>query len=244
MMDRRLRVAVLLAVVVSAAWPAAARADQSREHEPASGRKSGTYLKLGLAHWQGNIFSEGKLTQWTVDLFGAKYDLTSVNVEIERYFGGTLLVSGFSLGYRKDAVQHIDSGHMFSAGLFRDLDFKVAALKAGGGMEWGLPSLNFDQTEFDYAGDGTVRYRHTHPGRNAYVPFVGTRSDGALYPYLQLSVVQRPGGVLLEGGMRVNVIRFHFDDYEVDPLDEMRHASSERRVLVPYLFVNVGFRLF
>jgi hypothetical protein len=233
-----------LALALCLAIPAAAAADQPRDYEPVRSRKAATYLKLGLAHWQGNIFQEGALTQWTVDLFGANYNLTSVNVEIERYFGGTLLFSGFSLGYRKDAVQFFDSGHMFSAGLFRDMDIKVAALKVGGGMEWGLPSLNFDQTEFDYAPDGTVRYRHTHPGRNAYVPFVGTKSDGALYPFLQVSVVQRPGGVLLEGGMRINMMQFQFDDYEVSPRDEVRHAFSERRVLVPYLFVNLGLRLF
>jgi hypothetical protein len=34
-------------------------------------------VKLGLAHWQGDIFSESALTQWNVDLFGADYSLTS-----------------------------------------------------------------------------------------------------------------------------------------------------------------------
>jgi hypothetical protein len=241
---RLARLGGLLVSAVLLALPAQVLAQQPREEEPGRGRRPGTYAKLGLAHWQGNIFSEGSLTQWTVDLFGAKYDLTSVNLEIERYFRGTFLFSGFSIGYRKDAVQYFDSGHMFSAGLFRDVDFKLAALKAGGGMEWGLPSLNFDQTEFDFASDGTVRYRHTHPGRNAYVPFVGTKSDGAIYPFVELSAVQRPGSLLLEAGMRVNVIGFHFDDYEVSPADQVRHAFTQSRVLVPYLFVKVGIRLF
>jgi hypothetical protein len=242
-MTRCLSLRTGLVFAVCLALPAFAFAQQDSA-ERAGGRKPGTYMKLGLAHWQGNIFSEGALTQWTVDLFGASYDLTSVNVEVESYFRRPLLVSGFSLGYRKDAVQYVDSGHMLSATLFRDVDFKIAALKAGGGVEWGLPSLNFDQTEFDIRTDGTVRYRHTHPGRNAYVPFVGTRSDGALYPFAELSVVQRPGSLLVEAGIRVNVIRFHFDDYEVNPADEVTHAFSERRVRVPYLFLNVGVRLF
>lgn len=243
MSDRLSLRPALLALALCVALPASALAQQTAS-ERSGGRKSGTYLKLGLAHWQGNIFSEGALTQWTVDLFGASYDLTSVNVEIETYFRRQGPISGFSLGYRKDAVQYIDSGHMLSATLFRDVDFKVAALKAGGGLEWGLPSLNFDQTEFDLRHDGTVRYRHTHPGRNAYVPFVGTRSDGALYPFAELSIVQRPAGLLVEAGMRVNFIRFHFDDYEVSPTDEVTHAFGERRVRVPYLFLNIGVRLF
>jgi hypothetical protein len=244
MRGRLARVGGLLVLASTLAFPGNVLAQQPHGKERSGDRKSGTYLKLGLAHWQGNIFREGALTQWTVDLFGANYDLTSVNLEIERYFGGTLLFSGFSIGYRKDAVQRFDSGHMFSAALFRDADFKLAALKVGGGMEWGLPSLNFDQTEFDFAADGTVRYRHTHPGRNSYVPFVGTKSDAALYPFLELSAVQRPGNMLLEAGMRINVIRFHFDDYEVSPADDVRRAFNESRVLVPYLFVNLGIRLF
>ena len=40
-------------------------------------RKSGTYLKIGLAYWQGDIFSRSSLTRWDVDLFGAEYDLTT-----------------------------------------------------------------------------------------------------------------------------------------------------------------------
>lgn len=244
MSGRALRLGGLLVLTWCLVMPVHLLAQQPADGAPARAGNRGTYVKLGLAHWQGNIFSEGSLTQWTVDLFGADYNLTSVNLEIESYFGGTFLLSGFSLGYRKDAVRYIDSGHMLSAALFRGVDFKLAAIKAGGGLEWGLPSLNFDQTEFDFASDGTTRYRHTHPGRNAYVPFVGTKSDGALYPFFEMSVVQRPGNLLLEAGMRVNFIKFHFDDYEVSPADVVTHAFSESRVLVPYLFVNLGFRLF
>jgi hypothetical protein len=233
------------ALVALLAWlsvPVAALAQQPAL-EP-GGRKGGTYFKLGLAHWQGDIFSESTLTHWNVDLFGAKYDLTSVKAEIDTYFPRTLLISGLSIGYRKDAVRRTDSGHMFSAMLFRDIDLKVVALKAGGGVEWGLPSMNFDRTEFDYATDGTVRYRHTYPDRNAYVPFVGTKSDGAVYPFLSFSVVQRPGGLLFEAGMRVNLIDFRFDDYEIAPADQVRHGFTQRRVRLPYLFANLGVRLF
>ena len=44
--------------------------------------------------------------------------------------------------------------------------------------------------------------------------------------------------------MRVNVMQFHFDDYEVRRGDQVTRAFDARRVLVPYLFANIGFRLF
>ena len=81
-------------------------------------RKSGTYLKIGLAYWQGDIFSRSSLTRWDVDLFGAEYDLTSVNLEVEAYFGDTFLqLSGFAIGYRKDSLRRTESGHMISGTL-------------------------------------------------------------------------------------------------------------------------------
>jgi len=234
----------IVALASLLALPTSALAQPAPADDARSGRKPGTYVKMGLAHWQGDIFSESSLTQWNVDLFGAEYNLTSLNVEVETYFRGAFLISGFSIGYRKDAIRYTDSGHMVSGTLFRDLDLKVLALKVGGGVEWGLPSLNFDQTEFDVAADGTVRYRHTYPGRNTYVPFVGTKSDGAVYPFFEVSVVQRPGALLFEAGMRTNFIQFHFDDYEVRHGDQVTRAFAERRVVVPYLFANIGVRLF
>ena len=173
------------------------------------------------------------------------YDLTSANVQIESYFGDTFLqLSGFSIGYRKDALRFADSGHMFNGSLFRDFNLKAVALKAGGGVEWGMPSLNFDQTEFEFLTDGTVRYRHTYPDRNADVPFVGTTTDGAVYPFAELSLVYRPWIVLVEAGLRVNFIGFNFDDYEVGTTDDVRRSFVRRTITVPYLFVNLGVRMF
>ena len=127
-----------------------------------SGRKSGTYLQTGLAHGQGDLSNKSSLARWDVALFGTDYDLVSAKLEVESYFGDTLLqLSGFSLGYRKDGLRRAEPGHMLSGSVFRDLDLKVFAVKLGAGVEWGMPSLNFDQTEFRSGTDGTVRYRHT-----------------------------------------------------------------------------------
>ena len=207
--------------------------------KPEPGGKRGVYLKAGLSYWQGDIFSESSLTQWNVDLFGAEYDLTSINVEIDAYLGKGLIVPGFTLGYRKDAIRTREAGHMVSAALFAGVDLKLLMIKAGGGAEWGVPAMTFDQTEFAYAADGTVRYRHTYPVRNAQVP-VGTRSNGALYPFPVVSAVARPGPFLFEVGMRVNLIGFRFDDYEIRPGDQMVRVFAERRVRMPLLFANVG----
>jgi hypothetical protein len=69
-------------------------------------------------------------------------------------------------------------------------------------------------------------------------------SGGMMYPFFGVSAIQRPGPVLFEFGMRVNLMQFHFDDYEVRRGDQVTRAFDERRVLVPYLFANIGFRLF
>jgi len=249
MSRRRVPVAATLALVCCVLSPATLPAQTEpkqtdpKEGSPA-GRKSGTYFKLGLAYWQGDIFSESSLTRWSGDLFGADYALTSVSLEVDTYLPWAFFpISGFAIAYRKDALPSFEAGHMLSGTVFHDFDLKVLAVKLGGGAEWGIPSLNFDQTEYDVAADGTVRYRHTYPDRNSTVP-VGSRPNGVVYPFVVLSLVSRPGPLLLEFGMRVNFIRFHFDDYEVRPGDRVIRAFDEKQVRVPYLFANFGLRLF
>lgn len=241
------RFAGLAALVSCVLAPAAAFAQYrtlpAEESTSDAGGKRGVYLKTGLSYWQGDIFSETSLTQWNVDLFGAEYDLTSVNLELEAYLGKGLIVPGLTLGYRKDAIRTREAGHMVSAALFAGVDLKLVMIKAGGGAEWGVPAMTFDQTEFAYGVDGTVRYRHTYPIRNAQVP-VGTRSNGALYPFAVVSAVTRPGPFLFEVGMRVNLVGFRFDDYEIRPGDQMTRAFTERRVRMPLLFANVGIGFF
>ena len=244
MSRRRVPVSATLALICCALAPATVPAQTIPAKDSPGGRKSGSYLALGLAHWQGDIFSEGSLTRWGGDLFGADYALTSVSVEVDTYLRwASFPISGFTIAYRKDALSSFEAGHMLSGTVFHDFDLKALAVKVGGGAEWGIPSLNFDQTAIDVAADGTVRYRHTYPYRNSTVP-VGSRPNGILYPFLGLSLVQRPGPLLVEFGMRVNVIRFHVDDYEVRPGDQVMRAFDERQVRVPYLFANVGLRLF
>ena len=238
-----LRVTTLLAICL--ALPAVGLAQVFSSDRPDGARKSGTYLQAGIAHTQGDVFSPSSLTQWDVSLFGTDYDLVSAKVELETYFSDTFLeLSGFSIGYRKDGVRRAEWGHMFSGSLFRDLDVKLFAVKVGAGVEWGLPSLNFDQTEFAFADDGIVRYRHTYMHRNADVPFFGTASDGAAYPFIEASVVQRPGILFFEVGMRIGITRFNFDDFEISPTDQLSQATRHQRVLVPYVFADFGIRLF
>ena len=248
MIRHRTRLVALVLLACCLGVPGAALAQSQPPADPEAestrGRRAGTYVKFGLAYWQGDIFSESALTDWDVDVFGAGYNLTSVNIEVESYFRGAFVVSGFSLGYRKDDLSSENSGHMVSGMLFRDFDLKVLALKVGGGVEWGVPAMTFDQTQFDYAPDGTIRYRHTYPGRNSRVPVEGVKANGTSYPFAGLSAVTRPGPLLLEFGMRINWIKFHFDDYEVRPGDEVTRVFDEHNEVVPYLFANIGLRLF
>lgn len=252
MTSRRLLSTLSLLLVCSTVATAALGQELPRPAEPAppapiddGGGHGGTYLKVGLAHWQGDIFNPRSLTQWNGSPFGADYKLTSLDVEIETYFDRPLLfVTGWSVGYRKDAIPEADSGHMLYGGLFTSVNIRAFEVRAGAGLEWGIPSLNFDTTDFDYRSDGALRYTHIYPAKNVDVPGVGTTKDGAHYPFLELSVLQRPGRLLLEAGMRVNIVRFQFDSYEVGPADQITYGFSDKRVLMPLLFVDVGLKLF
>jgi hypothetical protein len=229
-----------LALSVCLLWPAGLSA-QPTSDDGDEGRYPATYIKGGVTHWHGDLENDGSLAGWNVDLFFADYSLSSAAAAIEHYFGDAM---GFSVGYRKDGLGYWDAGHMLNGSLFGVADVRITALKFGGGVEWGIPSLNFDVTKLQDGPDGNVRYRHTHPVRNADVPFVGTNTDGVLYPFLELSALERRSVFLLEAGLRFNVIGFHFDDYEVDAGDEVRYDFARKKVLVPSFFANVGVRIF
>jgi hypothetical protein len=227
------------------AFPTLVMAQEETRAENFHSRKPGTYLKFGLAHWKGNIFNESSLKPWKIELFGTDYELTSLKLSMETYFSDSMLqLSGLSIGYRKDSLNLAESGHMINVMLFRDFNVKTFTLKVSSGIEWGIPSLNFDKTKTDASQNETLRYRHTHINRNANVPFIETRTDGTVYPFIELSIAQRPWGLLIETGVRLNFISFNLDDYKVNEFDQLTFAFTRKRFLVPYVFADFGYMLF
>ena len=132
---RRLALVSTLVLVL----PVSLAAQQPSRGDSSARSQGGTYLKLGLAHWQRNIFGSQSLTRWRGNLFGSDFNLTSASIEIETYFDHRRLqLSGWSLGYRKDALRYRDSGHMVHAALFRSFNLAVFELRTSGGVEWGV----------------------------------------------------------------------------------------------------------
>lgn len=203
--------------------------------------RGGIYLKFGLAHWQGDIFSQD-LTRWQGNIFGSDYNLTSLNTEFEFYFAKNHILSGWSIGYRKDDMEYTDAGHMFSGKTFRNFDLRLFEIKTSGGMEWGIPSLNFDKTVFGDGKDGSVKYRHTYPKKNSNIPGIGTTKDGVFYPFGELSILERRSIILIEGGMRINIIKFGVDNYQIIN-DQIKHDFGNRLMMAPYLFLNIGIKI-
>ena len=220
--------------------------NDKNKNQKKENNKHGVYIKGGLAHWQENIFSDDSLIDWeNNNLFGTGYNLTSVSAEIETYFKNNhILLSGWSIGYRKDALRYSDFGHMFYARGFRNFNLKIFELKPSGGIEWGMPTLNFDKTYFNYLPNGSLNYTHIYPVKNSNVPSIGTSKDGAYYPFVELSIVKRPKIFLIEGGMRVNIIKFGISNYSVSPDDKIEYTFIDRKVIAPYLFINLGIKMF
>jgi hypothetical protein len=59
----RVPLLAILALVSCVSMPATLAAQAQPAKDAEAGRKSGTYLKLGLAYWQGDIFGERSLTR-------------------------------------------------------------------------------------------------------------------------------------------------------------------------------------
>lgn len=190
-----------------------------------------TYLKFGLTHWQG-------------DTYGFVYNLNGLNVEIEHYFSSNhLFLSGWSIGYRKDGVQMVETGQMLNLKVFRNFDLKWLEVKTGGGADWGSPSLMFDKTKFDQLTTTVINYAHVYPIRNSNIIFIGTSTDGILYPFLDLTVAKRMGPFIVEAGSRANIIRFGKDNYHIVNNFIELDSHNEKKI-IQTVFVNFGLKLF
>lgn len=188
---------------------------------------SNTYIKLGLVHSQGKI-------EW------ADYVLNSLSIEVETYFNKNHFgLSGWSLGYRKEDFQHSEFGHLLSADAFRTKSIRVADIKFGGGIEWGMPSNAFSRTKFNSLTDSDISYSHVFLDRNSNIPGIGTKHDGVLYPHMKVSLVKRSKFFLLEGGVRVSIMKFGIDEYNVSG-DNLNVVIRDRRMAIPSIFLGIG----
>ena len=189
---------------------------------------SNTYVKLGLVHSQGKI-------EW------ADYVINGLSVEVETYFKNNHLgLSGWSLGYRKDDLRYSEFGHLLNVDTFRTKSIKVADIKFGGGVEWGMPSNGFSRTRFNSGTGSDISYNHVFLNMNSNIPRVGTKNDGALYPFLKFSLVKRSRSFILEAGTRVNIMKFGIDEYGVFD-NKLTVVKKDKRMAIPSIFLSIGF---
>ena len=116
------------------------------------------------------------------------------------------------------------------------MDFKASA-----GVEWGVPNLQFEKTQFVYDGDGKVlRYKHVSLERNTNIPRVATETGGMIYPFFEAGLVKRYKFILTQVGVRGNILKFRVDKYD---LVSESYEPSQRTIVVPSVFVGIGISL-
>ena len=189
---------------------------------------SDSYIKLGAVHSSGKI-------EW------ADYVINGLSLEVETYFQSNHLgLSGWSIGYRKDDLRYSEFGHALNVDTFRTQSIKIADIKFGGGVEWGMPPDGFSRTKFNSRTDSGLSYSHVFLIMNSNIPKTGTNNDGVLYPFMELSLVKRNKRFILESGMRVSLMKFGLDEYSVSN-DKLRVVARDRRMAIPSVFVSIGF---
>lgn len=166
----------------------------------------------------------------------------SLTIEVESYFRHSkVLLSGWSLAYKKEDIHFIDSGHYFSLSTFRTFGPRFLSIKLKGGAEWGYPSLLYEKTIFIYDPPGQLKsYQHSFLVRNSGIPRFGSKHDGTFYPLSSLSLVSRSKVFLVEGGVRMDFRKFSVNDYGPG----LQFATSQKWIVSPSVFIGFGLRLF
>jgi hypothetical protein len=177
--------------------------------------KSGSmYIKLGTMSMRRKID-------------GFALSMESISLDLDRYFGHPRFgISGWSVGYRKSDITYLTEGHLINFQMFN----KYGISKVGGGIEFGILPLAFDNSRFLFGPDGDVQsYTHLFPHR---------RGTLGAYPFFELSAVVSKS-VLFEAGVRFNILKFGVDQYDIST-SAYNVQTRDRTVILPGFFIKFG----
>jgi hypothetical protein len=189
-----------------------------------------TYLKGGLVH------TESEMEGFNIVVNGPSVDLETY---FNKHHAG---LSGWFIGYRKDDLRYSDFGHVLNAGVFSTVGTPAVELKFAGGVEWGVTSLAYNRTRFNYDSDRLVSYEHFFLQKNTDIPALGPSHDSVMYPFVEAGILKRWEWFLVEAGIRGNIQKFGFDRYDLDG-DEVSFYPINRTRIVPSFFIKLGFAL-
>lgn len=186
-----------------------------------------TFLKGGLVHAE-------------TDIKGFKIVVNGLSIDIETYFNKNHAgLSSWFIGYRKDDLKFVDSGHFINGGVSRIVATPMLDIRIGGGLEWGSASLDFSKTRFNYKDGDLKSYEQLFLKKNSNLPGVGPSGDAVLYPFFEIGLLKRWAQFMVELGMKGNIQRFGFDRYKITG-DILRFDSSNDTVITPSVFIKFG----
>ncbi|OGN01930.1 MAG: hypothetical protein A2742_01860 [Candidatus Yanofskybacteria bacterium RIFCSPHIGHO2_01_FULL_43_32] len=204
---------------------------QKKQTEDIVNKSGGLYLEFRLIHDEG---SAGK----------AAFVANSAGVEMMNYFDRNRLgISGYAVAYKKYLNHDGATGHFLGGKAFREFKTGPVGLKLATGFEWGNPSGKFDKTGYSYGPEGKLlSYRHVFEKRNSGIPGVKPSHDAVWRPVADFSVVKRRKAVIIEAGIRANIMRFGVDDYDLAG-NGFAFSSRDRLTVVPSVFIGLGFKI-
>jgi hypothetical protein len=189
-------------------------------------------------------------------------DWQGIEVEFEKEFTKTkTLLSGFSFGFRRELfyaftgfggikdVDRWDEGTYLVFRIFRSFDplgKRSWSIGPSFAILYGVPGTTLDRTIGSGYGEGYA-YTHVFPMRNTDMPkFVEDQAElvanaGVIYPEAAVTFRKRLANDKLNldwiGGVRI--IRFGIVDS-----NSQGHVFAEKRVLIPFFGMRVGFKIF
>ncbi|OGN07901.1 MAG: hypothetical protein A2750_00395 [Candidatus Yanofskybacteria bacterium RIFCSPHIGHO2_01_FULL_45_42] len=188
------------------------------------------FVKLGLVRTESKIES-------------FRSAVNGISVDLETYFNKRhFWLSGWSVGYKKDDIQFSNFGHLINGSVFGTVGVGVADIKFSGGVEWGMPSANFNKTRFHYGESGLMSYEHLFLQKNSNIPELEPSEDALLYPFAEIVLLKKGKRFLVEAGIRGNIQKFGLDSYFLNG-DDLIFVSSSKTIIVPSVFIKFGVAL-
>lgn len=190
---------------------------------------SGSFYSLNFSfyHSEGIVEGEG-------------YSFNHLGLDLEKNWRRPKfrsILSGYSVGYRKEEMNNRHFGHFINLGIFRKFDTVAGVyIKPALKLEWGLPSDRLDHAVF--RPDGS--YTYVYLLRNSNLP-EGINRGFLLWPVVDVRIGREISLFVFEAGLRGGYPEVVKEEYHIST-EDFQFEVDKRRIVIPSAVVMLGIK--
>jgi len=193
---------------------------------------------LGNANVEGAVI-KGGLSYSYGRAGGCNFSVSNFEFNLEQKLSDKFEIG---LGVRKEGTWGFNGYYISVYPVYTIKEGRGYLLKTAAGIEYGVPSTNFDRYAANYRDEELIFQKWIYLVQNISLP--GDKvsgKSGTLYPFGAISYSRKWKRLVVEGGLRVNLVKFGIKTANFET-GSFKDREQWGPILAP--FVRVGIRIF